>query len=134
MPSPVSPAVAKLLVKSPDDGQSKLALVLRSRPTEPLPARMTSFSAFIFLNPVEWPQLTRRAAVPSTVVITMALRTPLCKAKKGSYKDMEADELLLSFFTAIIPQLGCDPALVEDIVIGNVICPGIAYVGEMLAS
>lgn len=34
---------------------------------------------------------------------------------------MESDELLLSFFNAIIPKMKIDPALVEDITIGNCI-------------
>ena len=34
----------------------------------------------------------------STVVITMAFRTPLCKSRKGGYKDMKSDELLTAVY------------------------------------
>jgi acetyl-CoA acyltransferase 1 len=46
---------------------------------------------------------------------------------------MESDELLLSFFNAVVPELQINPALVEDITIGNVVAPGIAYIGRAAA-
>ncbi|KAH8926030.1 3-ketoacyl-CoA thiolase [Atractiella rhizophila] len=57
----------------------------------------------------------------------MALRSPLCKAKKGGFKDMAGEELLASFFEAIIPKLGVATELVEDIVVGTVLPPGATY-------
>jgi acetyl-CoA acyltransferase 1 len=32
------------------------------------------------------------------VVITMAIRSPLCKAKKGGFKDTRSDELMVEMF------------------------------------
>lgn len=32
------------------------------------------------------------------IVITMAIRSPLCKAKKGGFKDARTDELMLEIF------------------------------------
>ncbi|KAL8278705.1 hypothetical protein RQP46_008997 [Phenoliferia psychrophenolica] len=54
------------------------------------------------------------------VVICLAVRSPLCKAGKGAYKDMSSDELMSSMFDATIKALPCDPSLVEDICVGVV--------------
>lgn len=96
--------------------------------------RFFFFSAFsIFFARCCFVLTDRPVCAIYVVVITMALRSPLCKAKRGHYKDMEADELLLSFFKAIIPEMKIQPHLVEDIVVGNVIAPGIAYVARASA-
>lgn len=55
------------------------------------------------------------------IVITLALRTPLGKGFKGSFKDTPADMLSLAVMKAVIAKSGIDPALVEDICVGNVI-------------
>lgn len=55
------------------------------------------------------------------VVITMAIRTPLGKGFKGSFKDTPADLLTLNVMKAVVAQSGIDPALVEDICVGNVL-------------
>lgn len=39
------------------------------------------------------------------VVITLALRTPMCKARKGGYKDMHQDELLTAFFKVLLKRI-----------------------------
>jgi hypothetical protein len=56
---------------------------------------------------------------PNDVVITLALRTPLCRAKKGALKDTSSDELLLGLLKGVKDKSMVDPALVEDIVIGK---------------
>ncbi|KIM34527.1 hypothetical protein M408DRAFT_325904 [Serendipita vermifera MAFF 305830] len=61
------------------------------------------------------------AKSPEDVVITMAIRSPMCKAKKGGYKDMRSDELLTSMFKATLGQIQIDPALIEDICVGTVL-------------
>lgn len=53
---------------------------------------------------------TRRASV----VITAAFRTPLCKAKKGQFKDTGSDELLISLFKAARSKIGVDPGVIGD--------------------
>lgn len=58
------------------------------------------------------------------VVIVSALRTPLCKSKRGGFKDTLPDDLLSASFTAIINDAGVDPALIQDICVGNVSQPG----------
>ena len=55
-----------------------------------------------------------QAKNPDDVVITTALRTPLCKARKGSFKDTSSDELLISLFKAAKSSIGIDPALIGD--------------------
>lgn len=51
---------------------------------------------------------------PLTVVVTSAFRTPLCKFKKGQFKDTSSDELLLSLFEATRENINIDPALIGD--------------------
>lgn len=49
-----------------------------------------------------------------TVVITAAFRTPLCKSRKGQFKDTGSDELLISLFKAARSKIGIDPAVIGD--------------------
>ncbi|CAE6405833.1 unnamed protein product [Rhizoctonia solani] len=64
---------------------------------------------------------------PDDVVLTLALRTPMCKAKKGGLKDTPSDVLLVGMLKAVRERSGVDPALVEDIVIGTCHPPSPAY-------
>ncbi|KAI9838309.1 MAG: hypothetical protein M1819_005577 [Sarea resinae] len=61
---------------------------------------------------------------PDDIVITAALRTPLTKGGKGSFKDTAAADLLHGAFKALISRSGIDPKLVEDIAVGTVLAPG----------
>ncbi|KAG8965590.1 hypothetical protein FRC03_000398 [Tulasnella sp. 419] len=64
---------------------------------------------------------------PDDVVITMAVRSPLTKAKKGGFKDTRSDELLTSMFKAAITKSTIDPALIGDICVGTVLAQGAGY-------
>lgn len=70
--------------------------------------------------PDQWlGQMSKRAKrlhmyVSYAVVITATLRTPLCKAKKGQFKDTSSNELLVSLFQATKRNIGIDPALIGD--------------------
>ncbi|KAJ8509419.1 hypothetical protein ONZ45_g8411 [Pleurotus djamor] len=64
---------------------------------------------------------------PDDVVITMAIRSPLCKAKKGGFRDAATDELILEMFKQSIVHSHVDPALVGDICVGNVLTPDLMY-------
>jgi acetyl-CoA acetyltransferase family protein len=64
---------------------------------------------------------------PDDVVITMAVRSPLCKAKKGGFKDTATDELLLEMFKQTISQSKVPPSAVGDICVGTVLTPGGTY-------
>ncbi|KAI9513058.1 thiolase [Russula earlei] len=80
------------------------------------------------------------------VVVTMAIRSPLCKAKKGGFKDMRrvflfkisrlavnvphfcrSDELLTEMFRQAINHCRIDPAIFDDICVGTVLAKGPTY-------
>ncbi|PWY73586.1 thiolase [Aspergillus heteromorphus CBS 117.55] len=67
---------------------------------------------------------------PDDIVITLAVRTPLTKARKGGLKDTNLDDLLISLLTSVREKSNLDPNLVEDVCVGNVLCPGGAYVAR----
>ncbi|KFA45545.1 hypothetical protein S40293_06579 [Stachybotrys chartarum IBT 40293] len=54
------------------------------------------------------------------VVITLAIRTPLTKAKKGGFKDTSLEYLVYALLKEVRERSNLDPALVEDICLGNV--------------
>lgn len=58
------------------------------------------------------------------VVIVAAHRTPLCKAKRGGFKDTYPDDLLAPVLKALIEKTNLNPAEVGDIVVGTVLAPG----------
>ncbi|GAA5967679.1 hypothetical protein JCM8115_006897 [Rhodotorula mucilaginosa] len=64
---------------------------------------------------------------PDDVVVTMACRTPLQRARKGGFKDMSVQELLIAFFKQAIPEMKIDPALIGDISVGTVLPPKAPY-------
>ncbi|KAJ4955504.1 hypothetical protein NE237_012287 [Protea cynaroides] len=66
----------------------------------------------------------RNAAFGDDVVIVAAYRTPLCKAKRGGFKDTPADDLLAVVLKALIEKTNLDPSEVGDIVVGTVLAPG----------
>lgn len=49
----------------------------------------------------------------------MATRSAMGKAKKGNFSNMSFDELLIAYLKAAIPVMGIDPALVEDMCVGE---------------
>ncbi|KAI0257685.1 thiolase [Lactifluus subvellereus] len=61
------------------------------------------------------------------VVITMAIRSPLCKAKKGGFRDMRSDELLTEMFRQAIQHSKVKPEIIEDICVGTVLAKGPTY-------
>jgi acetyl-CoA acyltransferase 1 len=54
------------------------------------------------------------------VVITLAIRTPLTKGKKGGFKDTHLDGMVVKLLKEVVKRSNMDPALVEDISLGNV--------------
>lgn len=56
------------------------------------------------------------------IVITLAIRTPLAKARKGGFKDTSLEYLVYALLKEVKERSGIDPALVEDIALGNVSC------------
>jgi acetyl-CoA acetyltransferase family protein len=64
---------------------------------------------------------------PDDIVITMAFRTPLTKGHKGGFKDTKFDQMIYLLLKEVRQRLTIDPALVEDICLGNVGDPKAAY-------
>ncbi|OCK82534.1 thiolase [Lepidopterella palustris CBS 459.81] len=64
---------------------------------------------------------------PDDVVITLAIRTPLTKAVKGGFKDTPLDGIVFKLLKEVISKSKLDPALVEDICLGNVSDAKAAY-------
>ena len=57
---------------------------------------------------------------PDDVVITLAVRTPLCKYRKGGLRDTPLDALVFKILEQVREKSALDPALVNDICLGNV--------------
>lgn len=57
---------------------------------------------------------------PDDVVVVSALRTPVCRAKKGAFKDVMPDDLLKAALEGVVKQAGIKPEVVGDVVVGNV--------------
>ncbi|XP_047317380.1 3-ketoacyl-CoA thiolase 2, peroxisomal-like [Impatiens glandulifera] len=66
----------------------------------------------------------RSSVYGDDVVIVAAYRTPLCKAKRGGFKDTHADDLLAPVLKALIEKTNLNPNEVGDIVVGSVLGPG----------
>ncbi|TFK56548.1 thiolase [Heliocybe sulcata] len=64
---------------------------------------------------------------PDDVVVTMAIRSPLCKARKGGFKDVKSDELMTEMFRKAVEHSKVDPALIGDICVGTVLSPSSCY-------
>jgi len=58
------------------------------------------------------------------IVICSALRTPIGRAKKGSFKDTHPAHLLKAVLKAVVDQAGVKPSEVNEITVGNVLAPG----------
>ncbi|EEY22470.1 3-ketoacyl-CoA thiolase [Verticillium alfalfae VaMs.102] len=61
-----------------------------------------------------------QAKNPDDVVITLAARTPLTKARKGGFKDTSLEYMIFALLDQVRERSNLDPALVEDIRMGNV--------------
>ncbi|KAJ1667962.1 3-ketoacyl-CoA thiolase with broad chain length specificity [Coemansia sp. RSA 1813] len=61
---------------------------------------------------------------PDDVVIVQALRTPITRARKGGFKDTTSEYLLGNILKGVLERSKLDPALVDDICVGNVCPPG----------
>jgi acetyl-CoA acyltransferase 1 len=52
------------------------------------------------------------------IVVVSALRTPLCKAKRGGLASATPELLLSTVLKATVQQTGLDPSSIGDIVVG----------------
>jgi len=73
---------------------------------------------------------------PDDIVITLAIRTPLTKGKKGGFKDTDLDYMVYSLLKEVIAKSKIDPNQVEDVCMGNVSDGKAAYIvrAAMLAA
>lgn len=60
-------------------------------------------------------------------MITLAVRTPLAKAKKGGFKDTKLDYMVYALLKELVARSKIDPALVEDVTMGNVRLPHLIF-------
>ena len=60
---------------------------------------------------------------PDDVVISLALRTPLAKAGRGGFKDTDLDYMVFTLLKEVVARSKLDPALIEDVCLGNVRSP-----------
>ncbi|KAI3335651.1 thiolase [Ustulina deusta] len=58
------------------------------------------------------------------IVVTACLRTAFTKGGKGAFKDTAAADLMAGVLKGILTRSNIDPALVEDICVGEVLAPG----------
>ena len=63
-----------------------------------------------------------------------ALRTPLTKAKRGGLKDSRVEDMVSAVLKGILTATRIDPALVDDITVGNVLAPGCAATVSRMAA
>jgi hypothetical protein len=64
---------------------------------------------------------------PDDVVITLAIRTPLTKGHKGGFKDTTVDGIVVKLLTEVVQRMNMDPAIVEDVCLGNVSYPTLIF-------
>ncbi|KDQ07866.1 hypothetical protein BOTBODRAFT_38423 [Botryobasidium botryosum FD-172 SS1] len=67
------------------------------------------------------------------VVITLAMRTAMGRAKKGQFKDTPVDELLAGLFQGALQKSGLDPAKIDDICVGTCHPPSPLYLSRSAA-
>ncbi|XP_069503785.1 3-ketoacyl-CoA thiolase, peroxisomal [Ambystoma mexicanum] len=74
---------------------------------------------------------------PDDIVVVHGLRTAICKAKRGAFKDTTPDELLSAVMAAVLKDVNLNPGQLGDVCVGNVLQPGagalVARVAQFLS-
>ncbi|KAJ1982286.1 3-ketoacyl-CoA thiolase with broad chain length specificity [Dimargaris xerosporica] len=83
--------------------------------------RLAQVSGHLTASPV--PRSKIGAKSPEDVVIVTALRTPIARARRGQFKDTPPEDLLAEVLKAVVKRSHIDPAMVDDICVGNVLTP-----------
>ncbi|KAI7824375.1 Thiolase, N-terminal domain-containing protein [Gamsiella multidivaricata] len=101
-------------------------------------SRLAQISSHLTIQPTaaEASEIRTKIGVksPDDVVIVDAVRTPMTRGKKGGFKDTVPEDLLAAVLIAIKDRTKIDPALVDDICVGNVLqAAGGATVSRMAA-
>ncbi|KAF4721723.1 3-ketoacyl-CoA thiolase, peroxisomal, partial [Perkinsus olseni] len=71
---------------------------------------------------------------PDDVVICAALRTPLCKAKRGSFRTTSVEDMMGPVMKAVVERTGVDPKTIGDVQMGNVLQSGSGVVPARMAA
>jgi acetyl-CoA acyltransferase 1 len=79
------------------------------------------------------PRTTTKQANDDDVVIVSALRTPLCRSRKGALAKVPPSTLLETVFRAILDRTGVSGQDVEDICVGNCLLPPSGYAALRMA-
>ncbi|KAI1473043.1 peroxisomal 3-keto-acyl-CoA thiolase [Daldinia caldariorum] len=61
---------------------------------------------------------------PDDVVVTACLRTALTRGGKGGFKDTQPSDLMVGALKGLLERSKINPALVEDVCVGEVLAPG----------
>lgn len=77
-----------------------------------------------YINKVQSPKSRVIAQSDDDVVIVASVRSAITKAKKGGFKDTRPEEILSGILKAVYTKVKLDPALIEDISVGNVLPAG----------
>ncbi len=65
-----------------------------------------------------------KVARDDDVVVVRAVRTPVCKAKRGAFKDTHPGDLLVAVLRGVLEGTSVKPSQIGDISVGNVLMPG----------
>lgn len=67
---------------------------------------------------------------PDDIVITLALRSALTKARGGALSQTSLEDLLVGILNGVLEKSAIDPSVVEEIVFGNVLEPRANYISR----
>ncbi|XP_029444232.1 3-ketoacyl-CoA thiolase, peroxisomal [Rhinatrema bivittatum] len=70
---------------------------------------------------------------PEDVVVVHGLRTAICKARRGGFKETTPDELLSAVMVAVLRDVHLSPDKLGDVCVGNVLQPGAGAVIARIA-
>ncbi|KAF2760652.1 thiolase [Pseudovirgaria hyperparasitica] len=84
-------------------------------------------SIITHLNPLKSGLSALTTKNPDDIVVTLAIRTPLAKGGKGGFKDTVLEAIVVKLMKEVNKRSNLDPALVEDICLGNVSDAKAAY-------
>ena len=74
-----------------------------------------------------------RKQLPEDVVIVSALRTPLCRSRKGALATVPPSTLVETVFRATLEKTGVQGGDVEDICMGNCLMPTSGFAAVRMA-
>ncbi|KAL3936733.1 MAG: hypothetical protein SGARI_002429, partial [Bacillariaceae sp.] len=76
---------------------------------------------------------TTKKKNPNDVVIVSALRTPMCRARKGALAKVPPSTLVQTVLEATLKQTNIAPEHIQDVVMGNCLMPPSGFAGIRMA-